>query len=120
MADLRIEDYPVQIQLLKHGEETEAPNAGQVLVDSGPYQSVSGFKIVKVLIAAQDSVPDYEVAHRDPTNTIDLEVAMIAAGSMPGQWSAYFGASQGDHFVVRTRSAGTAGKFYQASIFVGG
>jgi Mu-like prophage I protein len=118
MADLRIENYPMQVQIVQHGAETEAPEAAEVLASvtyNGPF---AGFKIVKVLIAAQDSVPDYEVAHRDPTDSTDIEVAMIAAATMPGQWPAYFRAHIGDYFVVRTRSAGTAGSIirHQSSL----
>ncbi len=114
-------DSPLRATFIVHGAEAVAPAAAAVLADSGPIggpvNSANQIRL-RVVIAGQDSLVDYEVAHRDVANENDLEVAMIPAALMPGDWSGLFHSpNQGERFVVRARSAGTSDKTYQVSLY---
>jgi hypothetical protein len=111
---------PFRPDVIVNGAEMTAPTAGTVLADTGPQsQPVNFGTVIKVQIGAQDSVPDYEVAHRNAANTEDIEVVFIPAASMPGTYGCWFGpAKPQERFVVRNVENGTGGKIYQASMYL--
>jgi hypothetical protein len=117
---------------LINGGLTVAPGPGQVLVNSGPLAVLnpgSALWFVQANIASDDGVPDFVIVHRDAANSTDLELVMIdgsQANTTPGCYfkpgaansPANSGGAGGELIVVRALTAGTTGKFYQASLAI--
>lgn len=104
--------------LIVTGAEETAPAAGQVLADTGAIQANYSTPILAtVMFAGDDSVPAWEIAVRDVTNTIDEAVTYVGAAQAPGALPVMMTIAQGQRIVVRVKTAGTTAKIYQASIY---
>jgi hypothetical protein len=118
--------------IIANGALTTAPGAGQVLATSGPLAVLtpgSSLWFVQPIIASDDGVPDFVIVHRDAANSTDLEIVMIDGSQANSAPACYFkpgpanapsnsAGAGGELIIVRALTAGTVGKFYQASLAI--
>jgi hypothetical protein len=114
--------YPRQPDYTIHGAEFTAPAAATVLART-PAPVLVQFQqmVVVVSLNGDDSLPTYEIAHRNATNSADVEATYVPASAAPGLFETIFSPmAPGETIVARNKTAGTAGKIYQVDLYVWG
>ncbi len=102
------------------GAEIVAPTAGQVMVTSPGLIMASSIGILAAArLAGDDSVPTFELVHRDAANSVDIDTTYAdAATAAAGSWMRIFLIKSKDLIVLRAKTAGTVLKIYQAELFL--